>query len=182
MEDMLESPEIDVEKIMEQIRENARKHRQGFSPSDAASPLPTDQVAVDLTFLHRDYDIYSIHFTSHRRGLGRFVVLIKKLLQQLLTPILERQSAYNAANTRVTSYLWDQAEKLRQRQAHALQALQEQMEGVQQQQAAVQAKVVALGHQQVAMQAAVEALGQQQADALQALRTEVAAQVVGVQQ
>ena len=154
MEDMLEIPEIDVEKVMEQIRENVRKRRQEFPPSDAASPPPTDQVAVDLTSLHRGYDIYPSHFTSHRRVLGRFVVLAKKMLQKLLTPILERQLAYNAANTRVTSYLWEQVEKLRQQQATALQALQEQMEG----------------------------LGQHHTDVLQAMRAAVGAQVAGIQQ
>jgi SAM-dependent methyltransferase len=162
MEDMLETPEIDVEKVMEQIRENVRKRRQGFPPSKAASPLPTDQVAANLTSLHRGYDIYPLRFTSHRRVLGRFVVLAKKMLQQLLAPILERQLAYNAANTRVTSSLWEQVATLRQQQAEALQALYAEMAaqlaGVQQQQAAVQAEVAALG--------------QRQADILQALRAE----------
>jgi O-antigen chain-terminating methyltransferase len=162
MEDRLETPEIDVEKVMEQIRKNVRKRRQGLPPSKAASPLPPDQVAADLTSLHRGNDIYPLHFTSHRGVLGRLVVLAKKMLQQLLTPILERQLAYNAANTRVTSALWEQVATLRQQQAEALQALRvevgAQLAGVQQQQAAVQA--------------AVAAVGQCQADTLRALRAE----------
>src|SRR6266704_280638 len=137
MEDMAGSPEIDVAKVMEQIRENVRKRRQEFPPSEAVSPPPTGQMAVDLT--------------SHRRVVGHFVVMVKKLLQKLLTPILERQLAYNAANTRVTSHLWEQAT--------ALQALQQ----------TVTAQLEELGQEQ----AAVEALGQRQADALQALRVEV---------
>lgn len=160
MEDRLETPEIDVEKVMKQIRENVRKRRQGFPPSKAASPLPPDQVAADLTSLHRGNDIYPLRFTSHRRVLGRFVVLAKKMLQQLLTPILERQLAYNAANTRVTSSLWEQIATLRQQQAEVLQALRAevgaQLAGVQQQQAAVQAEIATVG--------------QRQADTLQALR------------
>src|SRR6266704_1815040 len=148
MEDMAGSPEIDVAKVMEQIRENVRKRRQEFPPSEAVSPPPTGQMAVDLTSLRRGYAIYPIHFTSHRRVVGHFVVLVKKLLQKLLTPILERQLAYNAANTRVTSHLWEQAT--------ALQALQQ----------TVTAQLEELGQKQ----AAVEAVGQQQADALQALR------------
>src|SRR6266705_2290565 len=160
MEDMAGSPEIDVAKVMEQIRENVRKRRQEFPPSEAVSPPPTGQMAVDLTSLRRGYAIYPIHFTSHRRVVGHFVVLVKKLLQKLLTPILERQLAYNAANTRVTSHLWEQAT--------ALQALQQ----------TVTAQLEELGQEQ----AAVEALGQRQADALQALRAEVGAQMAGVQQ
>ena len=171
MEDMAGSPEIDVAKVMEQIRENVRKRRQEFPPSEATSPPPTGQMAVDLTSLRRGYAIYPVHFTSHRRVVGHFVVLVKKLLQKLLTPILERQLAYNAANTRVTSHLWEQAT--------ALQALQQ----------TVTAQLEELGQKQ----AAVEAVGQRQADALQALRVEVAgvqqrqadalqAEVAGVQQ
>src|SRR6266705_3569173 len=158
MEDMAGSPEIDVAKVMEQIRENVRKRRQEFPPSEAVSPPPTGQMAVDLTSLRRGYAIYPIHFTSHRRVVGHFVVLVKKLLQKLLTPILERQLAYNAANTRVTSHLWEQAT--------ALQALQQ----------TVTAQLEELGQEQ----AAVEALGQRQADALQALRAEVGVQVAEV--
>ena len=180
MEDMLEIPEIDVAKVMEQIRENVRKRRQEFPPSNAASPPPTDQVLVDLTSLHRGYDIYPTRFISHRRVLGRFVVLAKKMLQKLLTPILERQVAYNAANTRVTAYLREQVETLRQQQATALQALQqtvtEQMEELGQQQA------TALQALQQTVTEQMEELGQQQADALQALRVEMGAQVAAVQQ
>src|SRR5947209_3297940 len=144
MEDMAEVPEIDVATVMEQIRENVRKRRQEFPPSEATSPPPTGQMAVDLTSLRRGYAIYPIHFTSHRRVVGHFVVLVKKLLQKLLTPILERQLAYNAANTRVTSHLWEQAT--------ALQALQQ----------TVTAQMEELGQQQAAVHAAVEALGQRQ--------------------
>ena len=160
MEHRPETPEIDVEKVMEQIRENVRKRRQGFPPSKTASPLPPDQVAADLTSLHRGSDIYPLRFTSHRRVLGRLVVLAKKMLQQLLTPILDRQLAYNAANTRVTSSLWEQVATLRQQQAEALQALRLE----------VKAQLAAVQQQQAAVQAEIATLRQQQAEALQALR------------
>jgi SAM-dependent methyltransferase len=150
MEDRLEIPEIDVEKVMEQIRENVRKRRQELPPSQVAGPPPIDQVPADLTLLHRNHNIYPMHFTSHRKVWGRCVVLAKKVLQKLLTPILERQLAYNVANTRVTSHLWEQVTTLYQQQADALQALR-----------------------------LIATLRQQQADALQALRAEVGAQVAG---
>src|SRR5262245_19777893 len=130
MEDMAESPEVDVERIMEQIRENVRKRQQRESPSDDASPPPSDgasppppePVLEELTALHCGYALYPLHFTSHRRGVGLMVVWAKKLLQKLLTPVLERQSAYNAANARVSAQLWEQAGTWRQQQATALQA------------------------------------------------------------
>src|SRR5262249_55598155 len=117
---------------------------------------------------HRGYAIYPGHFTSHRRVVGHFVVFVKKLLQKLLTPIWERQAAYNAANTRVTTHLWEQAEALRQQQATALQVMQQtgtaQVEELEQR------------------QAAVAAVGQRQAESLESLRTAVDAQVAGLQQ
>src|SRR5262245_22676898 len=107
MEDIAESPEVDVERIMEQIREKVRKRQQGEPPSDGASPPPPEPVLEELTALHRGYALYPLHFTSHRRGVGLMVVWAKKLLQKLLTPVLERQSAYNAANARVSAQLWE---------------------------------------------------------------------------
>ena len=125
----METPKIDVEQVMEQIRENVRKRRQEFPPSKATSSLPTDQDVADLTSLHRNHEIYPLRFISHRRVLGHFVVLAKKLLQQLLTPILERQLAFNTATARLTSSLWKQVAALYQQQETALQALQEQLWG-----------------------------------------------------
>ena len=194
MEDRLEIPEIDVEKVMEQIRENVRKRRQELPPSQVAGPPPIDQGPADLTSLHRNHNIYPMHFTSHRKVWGRCVVSAKKVLQKLLTPILERQLAYNVANTRVTSHLWEQVTTLYQQQADALQALrlittlrQQQADALQALRAEVGAQVAGGLQQQAdalqALRAEVDAQVagglQQQADALQALRAEVDAQVAG---
>ena len=90
------------------------------------------------------------------------MVLAKKLLQQLLTPILERQLAFNTATARLTSSLWKQVATLYQQQETALQALQEQLwGGAQQHTGALQA-----------LRAEMVALGQAQSDALPALRAE----------
>lgn len=117
----MEDPqEIDVERIMERVRENIRRRRnvgEGLMPSRSPAPPADGQVAADLAFLHSGYDVGHIHFTSHRRILGPFVVLVKKMLRKLLTPILTRQVAYNAANTRVATHLKEQIEALGQRQA-----------------------------------------------------------------
>jgi tRNA (mo5U34)-methyltransferase len=69
------------------------------------SPLTGEQGTADLTLLRSGGDLTCINFTSHRRNLGPLVVLAKRGLSRLLTPILERQSAYNAANARVIASL-----------------------------------------------------------------------------
>ena len=160
--------QIDVKEIMEQIREKIQKRQQGFPHSDPANALSDGPLAADLASLQSSYDIYHIQFTSHRKGLGRLVVLAKQALRKLLTPILERQLAYNAANTRVAYHLCKQVAGVLQQQAATSQALQEivveQVEGLSQ---AVREMVV----EQIA------GLGQQQALAFQTLREAVVAQV-----
>jgi tRNA (mo5U34)-methyltransferase len=69
------------------------------------SPVTGEQGTADLTLLRSGGDLTRIDFTSHRRRLGPFVVLAKRGLSRLLTPILERQTAYNAANARVIASL-----------------------------------------------------------------------------
>ena len=100
--------QIDVKEIMEQIRERIRKHQQEFFHADPAKALSDGPVAADLASLQSSYDIYHIHFTSHRKGLGRLVVLAKQVLRKLLTPMLERQLAYNIANTHIAYHLCKQ--------------------------------------------------------------------------
>src|SRR5919109_132090 len=103
--------EIDIKGIMEQIREKIRMPQQEFSHSDASRPLSDGPIAADLASLRSNYDIYHIHFTSHRKAMGRVVLLTKQILRKLLTPILERQLTYNAANARVASYLCTKLEE-----------------------------------------------------------------------
>ena len=187
--------QIAVKEIMERLQEKIRKRQQEFSHTDPASALSNDPVAADLASLQSSYDIYHIHFTSHRKGLGRLVVLAKQVLRKLLTPILERQLAYNIANTRIADHLCEQVAGVLQQQAATSQALQEivveQVEGLYQ---AVRGMVVeqneGLGQQQAAafqtLRAAVmeqnEGLGQQQAAAFQTLRGAVTEQNEGLGQ
>ena len=99
--------EIDVEQLMERIRANVRRRRsvEEPRPSNLVSPFDSGQSAADLTFLHSAYDVRNIPFVSHRGGFGPLVVAAKKILRKLLTPILERQVGYNAANARVTTHM-----------------------------------------------------------------------------
>jgi SAM-dependent methyltransferase len=159
--------EINVKEVMEQITGKIRMAPQQLSRSDANESLSHGPIATDLLSLQSNYDIYHMHFTSHRQGLGRFVVLAKQILRKLLTPILERQLVYNAANARVASYLYARLEEARLRHATA-----EQVEGIRQQQA------VALE----ALRQMMEGIGQQQSEAFQAVRDAIAEQVGGLSQ
>ncbi|MDE2058526.1 MAG: methyltransferase domain-containing protein [candidate division NC10 bacterium] len=160
---MDELQEIDVEQVMDRIRENIRRKRtgeEGFCPSaqqaginpapteqgmgprpygtgNGTPPLQTDgQMAADLAALRSGYDVYRVHFTSHRKFLGSFIVIVKKILQKLLNPIFTRQVAYNAANARIAAHLEEEIETIRQhvqlrqelseQQAKELQAIAEQ--------------------------------------------------------
>src|SRR5574337_1556991 len=151
---MDELQEIDVEQVMDRIRENIRRRRtgeKGFSPSDqraGINPAPTEQGAeprpygtgggtpplrtdgrmtADLASLRSGYDIYHVHLTSHRKIVGSFIVFLKKLLQTLLTPFFERQVAYNATNVRVATYLKEQIDALGQQQAQIVQIVEDKL-------------------------------------------------------
>jgi 2-polyprenyl-3-methyl-5-hydroxy-6-metoxy-1,4-benzoquinol methylase len=185
--------EINVGEIVEQIRENIRK-QQRSSPVAATNPSSDSLVAADLAVLEDSRNIYDIHFTSHRKFLGPLIILAKKVVRQLLTPSLERQSGYNAANNRVALHLWHQADtlekickelaeqigKVQQEKMTALQTLgrelAEQLGGVHQEQVA---------GLQALRRELVEELGgvhQRQVTGLQALRRELTEQLQGVRQ
>ena len=179
---MPESLEIDVDQLMEHVRSNSGQRRSEVSPPPASTPLSEKQMPADIDFLHDSYDIYHLNFTSHRKGIGRVVILIKNALRQLLTPILERQLAFNAATARVAAHLWEQAEARRQgveaqglQHATALEALRAeivaQMGGLRQQQDALSQT----------LRRELEGLGGRQEAALQALRTEMLGQVQEIQ-
>ena len=132
---MEELKQINVEQIMERIREDIRRRRGSAEapiPSAGAGPPADGQVAADFAMLHASHDVYQIRFTSHRRFWGPVAVFVKKTLRRLLTPILMRQVTYNGANTRVVIYLKErleamsgQIESLGRRQAHILDVVRE---------------------------------------------------------
>jgi O-antigen chain-terminating methyltransferase len=120
-------------------------------------------MAEDLGLLQSSQDISQVYFSSHRRVVGNIIVFAKKALQQILTPILERQSAYNAANTRLIAALYERVSRLEEHVAAAFEALR-----------AEETSSCETLRQAVAGQ--LEALAQQQAIALQALQMEVTSQ------
>lgn len=130
--------DIDVEQIVKQVRENIRQRRSvedSLTSAQRVSPFETGQPAIDFAALHTDYEIRHIPLRSHRPVVGSLVIFVKRLLRKLLTPILERQVAYNIANTRVTIHIKEWIEELDGRQARALRAATGKMEALEQSQA-----------------------------------------------
>jgi 2-polyprenyl-3-methyl-5-hydroxy-6-metoxy-1,4-benzoquinol methylase len=130
--------EINVEALMAQIQANQQKLQKTLAVS-ATTPSSESPVLTDLGSLQNERDIFHIHLTSHRRFLGPLVVLAKKIVRQLLTPSLERQSRYNTANNRVALHLWQQtatlesiSQKLGEQIGGVRQELTEQIGGVRQ--------------------------------------------------
>ena len=140
-------------------------------------------VEADLASLQNNQEINHIDLSSHRRFLGTLIVLTKRLVKQLLTPSLERQSRYNAANNRVASHLCQQAEALQKismelakQLIEVRQALAEEVRRVRQELTAQMGR----GHQELAEQ--IGGIHEEQGAALQALRGELAEQMRGIRQ
>jgi SAM-dependent methyltransferase len=165
---MDDAQQINIQEMVDQIRARIRQRQRKFADADPSGTRSDSPVSSDLALLQSNYDIYNIHFTSHRRGLGRFVVLAKRLLRRLLTPILERQLAYNTANNRIAHHLCRQITEALQEQAAISQALQE-----------VVVEEIAGLYQTVRRMVVepVEVLGRQQSEAVQALRNAITEQI-----
>lgn len=149
---------------MKRVREQAGRQRQKSALPSAAGPHRQSQTAGDLSFLLSSQDISQVRFSSHRKMVGNIIVFAKRALQQLLAPIFQRQSSYNAANARLMAYLCDRVARMEQ--GHATAALE-----------AIQAEeAVFLDAVRETITGQLETLAQQQAEALQALQDEVASQ------
>jgi SAM-dependent methyltransferase len=155
--------QVDVTEIMKQVREQAGRQRQKFALSSAASPRRHSQVAEDLSFLQSSQDLSQVRFSSHRKVVGDIIILVKRVLHQLLTPVFERQSAYNAVNARLIASLCERVERMEERVAATLDALR-----------AEETAFLDALRETITGQLAV--LAQQQATGLQALQMEVASQ------
>jgi 2-polyprenyl-3-methyl-5-hydroxy-6-metoxy-1,4-benzoquinol methylase len=174
---MGEVQEIDVERIMERIREDIRRRRsvEGSPASDNhVSPFDDGQAAADFSYLHSGYNIQNVSFVSHHRILGPFLVAIKNVLRRLLTPIFERQVAYNIAGTRVTTHLKEWIGTLDRQQTHAVQTVKNQVGILEQSQAQLSDRV--LGAQAQLREELGSRLRQEILDAEARLREAFAAQ------
>jgi SAM-dependent methyltransferase len=121
---MVGAPEINVEEIMAQIREGiARRQARGEFRESVTSRSQTDlphaappsqnQPMPEMATLQTAFDIRNVQLTSHRGALGPVILCVKRILHQLLTPILSRQVEYNAAGATVLASLCEQVSALR---------------------------------------------------------------------
>jgi 2-polyprenyl-3-methyl-5-hydroxy-6-metoxy-1,4-benzoquinol methylase len=131
---MPQALEIDVDQLMEQVRASRTTGVSETPSTPGKASFPASQEPAELAFLQNNYDVYHIDFTSHRRIMGRVVVLIKQVLRQFMTPILERQCFFNAASARLASHmhqeifqLQQQLEAAREQQTTALQAVRTEL-------------------------------------------------------
>jgi SAM-dependent methyltransferase len=185
--------EIHVDALTAQIRESLPNPQ--CPPAVSTIPLSSNGlVAAELTSLQTSQDIAHFHLTSHRKFLGPFILLAKKVLRKLLTPSLERQSAYNAANSHLVVHLWGHAEglqkisnELREQLGELRQELTEQVREVRQE-LTEQVREV---HQELTEQneqryqegaEQIAGVHQEQTAALQTIRAELAEQIAGVHQ
>jgi len=127
--------EIDVEKIMERIRENIRKRKEEKSYSEIQDLLKEKGFEPTSIGLGRDELRHSLHaanmtwdvqirqpILSYRRYVGRFLVKVRRLLQReirwTIDPIINRQEYFNAAVVRSLNALveWMENQQRMQRQ------------------------------------------------------------------
>lgn len=122
---MAASPDIDLQQLMERVRENVRERksiREDPPPEDEPSPFHNGS-AADFGYLHTGYDIRTVPLASPRPVIGPLVVAVKRLLRALLSPALGTQVAYNAASTRVITQMDEWVSRLGRRQALGFQTL-----------------------------------------------------------
>jgi len=125
--------EIDVEKIMEQIRENIKKRKQQTSYSEAQtllqepefkpqeSGLESDELRASLRAAKKAYQVQIRRpILSYRRFVSGIVVRIRRILQQeirwTIDPIVDRQDYFNASLVRILNALVESVESLQRRQ------------------------------------------------------------------
>jgi len=117
--------EVDVQQIVDRIRQKLRRDRPAGDASDAWAIFADGQLTDDIEGLYRTSDPAEVGFVSHRQILGGVVVGLKQTLRKLLTPILGRQAAYNAMNARVAGRLREHLAALVEQQRQTRRELEE---------------------------------------------------------
>lgn len=126
------APELDIEALIGELRREAAEIRARVGPS-ALPPEESREAALRavgsargehaafgdagsssaarLASLGALADPGDVEFHSHRARVGRVVVAAKQVLRRLLTPILDRQAAYNRAVVQALAGLDEQLER-----------------------------------------------------------------------
>ena len=116
------SPEIDVQRLVDEVRERVRR-RQSLvgrlaGPSLPSLPLDGDVVRA-LDRLTESWNVYEAPIEPGR-GLTAPLVVLKRALRRLLAPALGRQVTFNAAAMRIVGELAEQVDALAARQRDVL--------------------------------------------------------------
>jgi SAM-dependent methyltransferase len=122
-----ETQEVDVQQVMERIREAIRRRRSVEATTEGLSASDNGSGALDIGHLQSVGDLSSVAVPSHRRVLGPIIVAIKKILLKLLTPLLEQQATYNAAATRAMADTDNRMRAMEWQHAQALAHSEEQL-------------------------------------------------------
>jgi SAM-dependent methyltransferase len=119
---MTKQPGVDIESILLELRERART----AGDTKRTEQLPEFGIGVssarDLAELS-NYDILSAPFRTHRRLLGKAIILVKNFARELLIQIFERQVKYNEAIARFASTLTRNTDRLASAQLETRQQL-----------------------------------------------------------
>ncbi|RED57642.1 hypothetical protein [Cohnella lupini] len=105
----MEQVNFDEEVLKKRITERILRKMER-QPQGVQSKLPP----TDLKPLIDAHNILNVDFYSHRKGFGRLIVLIKKLLRKLLAPILMKQIHFNQRSIDYLSSVDQRLEALRQ--------------------------------------------------------------------
>ncbi len=112
----MEYEEIKTQEIIARLRQTLEPHiGLATSKSVPETRAIAEEEDEELALLKTGFDIYNIPITSYR-FLGGAVVRLRKFVRKLLRPVLERQVAYNFANTRVVQMLSTQVKTLQESQ------------------------------------------------------------------
>jgi 2-polyprenyl-3-methyl-5-hydroxy-6-metoxy-1,4-benzoquinol methylase len=141
---MAEMKDIDVEQLMERIRENVRRRKSvpEHSTSDNVTvPFGDGPAAADLACLHSGYDVRNVPLASPRAGIGPLVVGAKKILRTLFAPVLGTQVVYNAANTRVITQMTEWISRMDRQQTVRLSSVNQTLADLERGQAQLKDKI-----------------------------------------
>jgi 2-polyprenyl-3-methyl-5-hydroxy-6-metoxy-1,4-benzoquinol methylase len=113
--------DIDLDQLMEQMRLKIREKRaMAESASSPQSHQRNAEWQHDMAHLHNAYDLGQADLRSGRKRLVGMVHRAAEAAKGLLAPIIQRQSEYNAANTRVVTHLSAEIKSLQDRLNAAL--------------------------------------------------------------
>jgi hypothetical protein len=103
----MRSPETEMAAVLEEVHRRAAEARR---TQEERGPVVSESVPTALARLEEAVDLFAVEFRTDR-AVGRLVIPLKRLLRRLLTPILARQAAYNAANASLVRMLAEDLER-----------------------------------------------------------------------